>query len=152
MAQDPGSRQAREFVQAAAQTDEFEIMEAHTALAQSTDSQVRSFAQAMIEAHTQTREAMRRAVEKAGLKPPAPGMNGDQSNFLASLQSQRGVDFDRTYIRQQALAHRAALAVQEAYAASGDQPAIRQAAAAAVPIISNHLAMAEQMLARMPSS
>ena len=75
-------------------------------------------------------------------------MGGDQSMFLAALQSARGIDFDRLYWRQQALAHRAALATEQQYAATGDTPSVRQAAGAAVPMIQSHLAMAEQMSAK----
>ncbi|MBA2934353.1 DUF4142 domain-containing protein [Sphingomonas sp. CGMCC 1.13654] len=144
IAQQQGSRQTRDFVQAAAQTDTFEIMEATTALAQSQDQETRSFAQAMIQAHQQTSAALRQAVAKAGLDQPKPGLSGDQSMFLAALQSQRGPDFDRTYRKQQMLAHHAALAVMQGYARSGNDPIIRQVAAAMVPIVSSHLVMLEQ--------
>jgi len=152
LAQDPGSRQTREFVQAAAQSDQFEIMEAQTVLAQSQTPRVRAFAEAMIQAHRQTSADLLQAVQKAGLKLPNPGIGGDQSAFLAALQSQRGPDLDRTYLRQQALAHRSALAVEQGYAASGDEATVRQAAVAAVPIITSHLKMAEQMEAEAGGS
>ncbi|NIJ09480.1 putative membrane protein [Sphingomonas vulcanisoli] len=146
-AEEPGSRQTREFVQAAAQSDEFEILAATTVLAQSEDPKVRAFAQQMIDAHRKTSADLRAAVSAAGLNPPKPGMSGEQSMFLAALQSQRGTEFDKVYIKQQALAHRAALAVEQAYAASGDNAAIRKVAAAAVPVITSHLQMADQMQA-----
>ena len=123
------------------------MLEATTALAQSSDPQVRDFARQMIEAHRRTTAGLMQAVGQAGLTPPSPGISGDQSMFLAALQSARGADFDRTYMRQQMLVHRAALATQQQYVASGDDPIIRQAATAAVPIVSRHLQMAEQMRA-----
>lgn len=144
-AQASGSRQTRDFVQAAAQSDQFEILEAHTALAQSSDAGIRAFAQSMIQAHQDTAAHLRQAAAKAGLEPPKPGLSGDQSMFLAALQSQRGQDFDRTYVRQQMLAHQSALAVEQAYASAGDDQDIRQIAIATVPIVSTHL----EMLARM---
>jgi putative membrane protein len=144
-AQQPGSRQTRDFVQAAAQSDTFELLEATTALAQSQNTEVRSFAQAMIQAHRQTSDALRAAVAKAGLAQPDPGVSGDQSAFLAALQSARGPDFDRLYVRQQMLAHRATLAVEQGYATSGDDATIRHMASTTVPIVSSHLQMVEQM-------
>jgi len=147
LAQEPGSRQTRDYVQAAAQSDQFEIVEAQTALTASRDPQVRDFAQRMIAAHSQTAQALTEATAKAGLKPPSPGISGDQAQMLGALQSLAGRDFDRTYLRQQALAHRSALTVTQAYAASGDAPAVRQAANAAGPLIASHLAMVERMRA-----
>ena len=146
IAQQAGSRQTRDFVQAAAQTDQFEILEATTALAQSQNPRIRTFAQAMIEAHRQTTDQLKQAVAKAGLEQPEPGLSGDQSMFLAALQSQRGGDFDTTYIRQQILAHHAALAVEQGYASSGDDTTIRQAAVSTIPVVAAHLQMAERMM------
>jgi putative membrane protein len=148
-AQEPGSRQTREFVQAAAQSDQFEILEATTALAQSADPDIRAFAQQMIQAHQQTSDTLKQAVMRAGLEPPKPGVGGDQSEFLAALQSARGPDFDKTYVRQQALAHRSALALEQGYAASGDEPTIRQVAVSTVPIVSAHLQMADQLKSKL---
>jgi putative membrane protein len=147
-----GTRMTRDFVRTAAQTDQFEIMEATTALAQSQDAQVRSFARMMIQAHQQTTANLKQAVVKAGLEEPKPGLSGDQSAFLAALQSQRGADFDRTYLKQQMLVHHSALAVMQGYAASGDNPTIRQVAIAAVPIVTSHLQMLEKVGATLGSS
>ncbi len=151
-AQDPGSRQTREFVQQAGESDTFEIMESQSALAESKNPQVLAFAQQMIRDHTGTSQALRDATGRAGLKPPPMQVGAAQAPMLAALQSARGRDFDRVYWKQQALAHRSALTVEQQYAATGDTPAIRQTAAATVPIIQQHLAMAEQMSARSAGS
>lgn len=148
-AADPGSRQTREFVQAAGQSDSFEILEASTVLSQTTNPDVRSFAQHMLDDHTRTKAALADATARAGLAPPPDGPSTDQAQMLSALQSERGPDFDKTYLKQQALAHHSALAVEQKYAAQGDQPALRQAASSAVPVISAHLQMAEQMKSRM---
>lgn len=148
-AQQPGSRQTREFIKAAGETDSFEIMEAYTALAQSSDPQIIAFAHQMIQAHGETSRQLRAAAERARFEPPSNGMSAGQSPFLAALQSLRGREFDKAYWKQQALAHRSALIVAQAYASTGDAPVIREAAASAVPIIQSHLAMAEQMLLKL---
>lgn len=144
-AADRGSRQTREFVQAAGQSDSFEILEAQTVLGQSSNPDVRAFAQHMLDDHSRTKAALATATARAGLAPPPDGPSTDQAQMLNALQSQRGADFDKTYIKQQALAHHSALIVEQKYAAEGDQPAIREAAASAVPIISAHLQMADRM-------
>ena len=151
-AEEPGSRQTREFVTAAGQSDAFEILEAQTVLGQSADPQVRAFAEQMIRDHEQMRNTLRNATVRAGLKPPPMGVGADQALMLSALQSQRGPDFDQTYVRHQALAHRSALTVEQAYAATGDDQTVRQAAAAATPTIASHLDMAEQMRAKLGGS
>jgi putative membrane protein len=144
-AQEPGSRQTREFVQAAGQSDQFELLEARTVLTQSADPHVRAFAQQMITDHGGTRRALEQAAAKSGLPPPAIGLSDDQARLLSELQSLRGPGFDQAYLRHQVLAHRSALVVEQAYAAHGDDVIVRQAAASAAPVIASHLAMAQQM-------
>jgi len=148
LAQTPGSRQTREFVQAAGESDAFEIAEAYSALAESQSPQVLDFARQMIHDHRMTSERLRDATASAGLAPPPAGLGAGQAPFLAALQSARGADFDQTYWRQQMLAHRSALIVEQTYAVVGDTAAIRDAATAAVPLIQSHLAMAEAMIAK----
>ena len=147
-AQTVGSAQTRNYVNAAGQSDAFEMLEADTALTQSSDPQVRAFAQQMLRDHGQLSQALSQATTRAGVMPPPMGVGADQAPLLAALQSLRGPEFDRTYWRHQALAHRSALTTAQLYAANGDNPAIRQAASAAVPIIAAHLDRAEQMQAR----
>lgn len=151
-AQATGSAQTRNYVAAAGQSDAFEMLEANTALAQSTDPKVRAFAQQMLRDHGQLSQALRQAAASAGVAPPPTSVGADQAPLLAALQSLRGADFDRAYWQHQALAHRSALTATQGYAASGDSAPVRQAATAAVPIITAHLAMAEQMQAQSGGS
>lgn len=146
-AQEPGSRTTREFVQAAGHSDAFEMLESHTVLAQSTDPRIRAYAQMMIRDHGQTSTALQQATTQSGLKPPPQGLGADQAPLLASLQSLRGQEFDQAFARQQVLAHRSALVVEQNYASTGDDPAVRQVAVAAVQVVSAHLAAAEKMQA-----
>jgi len=147
-AQAPGSAQTRNYVAAAGQSDTFEMLEADTALAQSEDPKIRAFAQQMLRDHGQLRQALGQATARAGMMPPPTSVGADQAPLLAALQSLHGADFDRAYWQHQALAHRSALTATQSYAANGDSAPVREAAAAAVPIITAHLGMAEQMQAQ----
>lgn len=145
LAQQKGSRMTRDYVAAAGQSDAFEMMEAETALTQSSDPQVRAFAQQMLRDHGQTSQTLRAATQRSGLRPPPMGLGADQAPLLAALQGVRGPAFDKMYWRHQVIGHTSALVTAQRYASTGDDPAVKQAAAAAVPIISGHLAEAERM-------
>ncbi|WP_010186562.1 DUF4142 domain-containing protein [Sphingomonas sp. PAMC 26605] len=151
LAQEPGSRQTRDFVDAMAHADAFEILEAQTALAQSADPDVRAFATKMLGDHVALDRALADAAAKAGLRPPAKGVGADQAPLLNGLQSLTGAAFDRTYLQHQRQAHQAALTEAQAYAASGDDPDVRALAARAVQTIAAHRAMAEQMSGQTPA-
>ncbi len=141
----------KDFVKAAAQSDQFEIDEGQLAVAQSQSAQVRAFAQQMIHDHALMAQAMAQAAERSGLPPPPKGLSGDQAMLLSGLQSQRGSEFDKAYAKQQVLAHVQALTVQQGYVAGGADRNVRGAAASAVPIIQRHLDMARQLQAALGS-
>ncbi|UAK25738.1 DUF4142 domain-containing protein [Sphingomonas nostoxanthinifaciens] len=136
---------------AAAQSDAFERLEATTALALSKSGAVRAFATRMLSEHEDSTQKLAKAVSLAGLEPPQPGISGDQSAFLAALQSARGDAFDRLYARHQALVHRAALATQEGYAAEGDVPTLKGLATDTVTMVRNHITGADQLVASVGS-
>jgi putative membrane protein len=142
----------KDFVAAAAQSDQFEIQEARVAAAQSKNAQVRAFAQQMIQDHTRAKEALEQAAMKSGISPPPKGIDPDQAKLLSALQSLSGSDFDKTYAKQQVLAHQQALAVQQNYASAGSDPNVREAASSAVPLIQRHLEMAQQMRSMVGTS
>lgn len=145
LAQAPGSRQTRDFVETLAHADAFEILEAQSVLAQTRAPAVRAFAETMLADHRALDRALIDAAAKAGLQPPASGVGADQAALLNSLQGLTGTAFDQAYLEHQRLAHRSALVEAQAYAASGDDPAIRTLAATAATTISAHRAMLAQM-------
>jgi putative membrane protein len=142
----------RDFLSAAAQSDQYEIEAGRVALTQSENGRVRAFAQQMVDDHTRTGEALREAARASGLPPPPSAMSGDQQKMLSALQSMTGADLDRTYATQQVNAHTAALVTEQAYAAAGSDPNLRKVAQSGAPLIEHHLGMARQMKASLGGS
>lgn len=136
----------QDFVNAAGGSDQYEIMAANTALGQSREPAVRAFAQEMIRDHGAMTSALRDAAMRSGLEPPSGSVGADQTMLLASLQGLRGADFDRSYARQQVLAHRSALATQRGYARDGTDAKLRAVATANTPMIEHHLEEATALL------
>lgn len=144
-AQTPIPPSPQNFVLAASQSDQYEILAAHVAEAQGQDPRVRAFAQQMVRDHTRLSDDLRQAAQASGLQPPSSGLSSDQAALLGSLQSLRGAEFDRTYARQQGLAHAQAEAVEGSFAGAGADPNLRKAAQSALPTIQDHLKMARQL-------
>jgi putative membrane protein len=134
-----------DFIMAASQSDQYEVLAARVASVQGQDPRVRTFAQEMIQDHIRLSEELSKAATTAGLPPPERGMSSDQAMLLSSLQSLRGSDFDKTYARQQELAHAQAVAVEESFATAGSDPNLRKAAQSALPSTREHLKMAQQL-------
>jgi putative membrane protein len=144
-AQTPIPPSTPDFALAAVQSNQYEIGAAELARAQSKDPRIQAFAEQMIEDHGRANQSLLQAVTASGLTPPPPAMSSDQASLLAALQSLRGRDFDKTYAKQQVLAHSQALAVEQSYAASGADANLRKAAQADVPMIRHHLEAAQQI-------
>ena len=131
--------QARPYVEMAAASDMYEIESSRMALARSQSSEVRQFAQMMIDHHTMTTQQMMQAAQATGINPPPPMLLPPQRTMLDELQPLNGAEFERMYLRQQRMAHRMALALHQTYSGSGDTPQLQQAASLAVPVVQRHI-------------
>lgn len=152
LAQPAAPTPTRDFLAAAAQSDQFEITEAQVVGTQSQNPRVLAFARQMTDDHASTTAALKRAAAKSGVQGPPEGISGDQARLLGALQSLKGPAFDKAYARQQVLAHQSALVVEQGYADRGADPNVRQAAQAAIPTIQHHLDMARGLQAELGGS
>ena len=99
----------------------------------------------MVRDHTDTTIALKRAIRRAGMPPPAPPtLTPDQQSNIATLQGLRGAEFDRTYMQQQVQPHLQAQSVMRAYGHAGDNAVLRRAAENTIPIVRRHLKMANE--------
>lgn len=130
---------AGDYAAQAAASDLFEIQSSRLALERSRDKDVRAFAQMMVEHHTRTTEQLKRALGDARIPSPAPRLMPAQQTMMTELRAAPGDGFDRLYMSQQRMAHEMALALHKTYAERGDAPALRNVAAAAVPVIEQHI-------------
>lgn len=129
------------YVTMAAASDLYEIESSRLALTKSQNAAIRQFAQMMIDHHTQTTQQLTAAARTAGITP-APRLLPMQEQMIARLQQADAAGFDVLYTGQQLQAHQMALDLHGNFAARGDVPALRTVAAAAVPIVTQHLAQA----------
>jgi putative membrane protein len=137
---------ATAFVQLATSSDNFEIESSRIALARSTHPQIREFAQRMIEHHTML-SAELRALPDATTRLPA-NLDERRTNQLLVLRQQENEDmFNRYYVQQQIEGHEEAVTAYDAYARSGEVPALRAFAQKHAPMIRQHLDMARALQA-----
>lgn len=138
------------YTRMAASSDQFEIQSAQLALQMSQNPAVRQFAQMLITQHQQTTAQLTAAAQSAGLPAPVPAMTGAHAQMLANLRGAPMGMFDTAFRDAQIQAHQEALALHQNYATSGDIPSLRTAASGAVPIIQQHLNMAQSLAVMAP--
>lgn len=149
MAGDMTPEDRTNYVRMAAASDMFEIESSRMAVSMSQNANVRQFAQMLITHHTQTSQQLMAAARASGMSPPPPMLMPMQQRMLDQLRRANGRAFDRVYMTQQVPAHEMALALHSNYARSGDTPALRGTASAAVPIVQQHLTEARRMRGMM---
>lgn len=137
---------APDFVTKAANGDMFEVEAAKIALKRSTSSEVKAFAQEMIDAHTKSTADLKSALASSGLSivPPAT-LADDLRGKLDDLNKADAKDFDKAYLDGQKDAHQSALNLFQRYAQDGDAATLKAFAAATAPVIQKHLDHAKSL-------
>ena len=125
--------------------DMYEIEAGRLALQMSTNAGVRSYGQAMIDAHTNSSAQYAAALQSIAMNPPPAQLTPDLSARLERLRT-AGTGFDAMYLDDQIAAHNEALALHQACAANGGAP-IAAVSAGLVPHIQAHLNQAQSLRA-----
>ncbi|KTR83897.1 hypothetical protein NS277_07490 [Novosphingobium barchaimii] len=139
---------ATSYLTKAGAGDLFEIESSRAILAKNPDKKVRDFAQTMIDAHTRSTAKLKAGANAAGLTVAPPKLDNDQQAKLDAIKSAGGAAAISTYLSAQREAHAAALALHQGYAASGDTPQLKSAAAEIAPVVQHHI----DMLAKLPGA
>ena len=134
-----------EFVRRVAVSDLFEIYSSQT-VAQEADADTKPFAEQMIRDHQKTSSELKALVQSGKVTADIPTLLDEpHKKKLDEIRSKLGAERDQAYDRAQVEAHREAVALFESYAQSGDNPDLKQWAAATLPQLRHHLQMAEQL-------
>lgn len=138
------ARTADLYVPAAAVADMYEIESSKLALQTSKNADVKKFAQMLIDHHTRTTAALKKAAAGANAALPT-ALDERRQGLIDNLKQTPAGGFDGVYRTQQIAAHEEALTLHRTYADAGENAALKGAAAAAVPIIEQHLTAARAL-------
>jgi putative membrane protein len=135
----PAPTTASAYLMQASSGDQFEIQSSQHAMQISQDPSIKSTAQMIIADHTRLSNELKVAATSAGMAPPRPELAPRHAQMLDRLKRTTAAGFDQAYRQAQIGAHQEALMLHRTYAERGDTPALKQAAAKAVPVIEMHL-------------
>jgi putative membrane protein len=163
-----------EFMRLAAMSDRFETASSRLAGEKSQNTQIKQFAQHMVQDHDKTTKELNQLIQQVpgmGADPATPlpqgrettgsaasgaltnaqggpqhqGLDQQHAALLQQLQAANGAEFDRLYVRQQVQAHQQAVDMFRNYSQSGDNPQLKQWAARTLPALQEHLQMAQKL-------
>jgi putative membrane protein len=134
------------FLAQAGSANQWEILSSQLALQASQNAAVRNYANLLISDHTRLGAQVTAAAQSAGLTMPPPALLPAQQAALDQLRAAgTGPGFDMAYRQAQIDAHNQAIALMKNYSAGGDVPALRSAAAGAIPMMQMHLQQAQML-------
>jgi len=125
------------FAASAASSNMFEIQSSQLALEQQPSTDVRAFAQQMIQDHTLAGKKMLAAAQKDGITPPT-GLAPKEQAELDQLQATPADSFEAAYVSEQTKAHDEAVALFESFSQNGKESALRAFAVDTLPTLKQH--------------
>lgn len=141
------------FVTAAATSDMYEVEAGKIAAQRSSNSDVKSFANQMVKAHTETTAKLKSILASSNAKATPPAhLDMRRQAMIDNLRGAKAADFDHRYMVQQEAAHEEALTLMRGYAKDGDNPAVKQFAADTSKAVNEHLTMAKKIEAQVKTA
>lgn len=135
-----------QFAARAASGGHAEVELGHLALAKSNREDVRQFAQRMVDDHTRANRDLSELAMREHIRlPRAP--EGQDAAEIRRMSALSGANFDRPYIDLMVKDHRQDVADFEREARSGQFAPLRTLANATLPMLREHLHMAEALQA-----
>ncbi|HYD98992.1 MAG TPA: DUF4142 domain-containing protein [Alphaproteobacteria bacterium] len=148
MTQDQMMMVEQAFVADAAAGSVGEITLSQMALQKSQNPQVRQFAQQMIADHRPMLAEMGVTAQSQGLTVPNQ-IDPGRMHHSMMLSQMTGADFDRRYIQVSVMEHMKAADLLQSHAMHSQNPANKALAAKNLPLVQQHLAMAQQLMQQM---
>ncbi len=136
----------RQFIIQAAQSDQTEIRTSQLALQKSRNSQVRQFAQEMIQQHTESSNKLKPLAAQKGVTLPT-SLGAENQALLTQLSKLSGTQFDRAYMSGQVKAHSKTRGIYQKELQQGRDSEIKAFANQVLPLVAEHLRMAQNMVA-----
>jgi len=135
---------AEEFAQELKSAGQFEIESSVLALQRTKDEAIRQFAQKMIHDHTEAAGKLTETLKQANLPEPAYGQDAEHKDLFNTLfVAEQEPQFVAQYVQDQIQGHEKVVALIEAYLKDGDNEALKQYASTILPMIKEHLKLAE---------
>lgn len=137
---------AQDFVMMAAMSDMFEIQTGQMAQKQSANAGVQQFGAHLVKDHSASTEQLT-AIANAGQLQAAIPAQLDQRHqaIVDSLSDAKAEGFDAAFLQAQVQAHKEGIALFESYSQNGDNEQLKAFATKGLPVLKQHLAMAEKL-------
>lgn len=134
-----------EFVQAAANSDAFEIQSSELAATRAAREDVKNFAAMMVRDHRATTQELTVLAPSLNMPAPTPQLSSDMQSRLNTLRERNGEAFDDAYLDAQVAAHENAVSMFESYVSGAAAGPLRDWANQTLPKLRTHLSQVQNL-------
>ncbi len=138
------SAQDQTFIQQAALGGLSEVQAGQLAESKAQTPAVKQFGQHMIADHTPNNQELATLATQKGVTAPTK-LDAFHAQQAASLQIQTGAAFDKAYIADEIAGHQQMAQLMQDEIASGTDPDLKAFAQKTMPVVQEHLTMAQQL-------
>jgi len=138
----------QEFATKASAAGLAEVNLSNLAVRSATNPAVQQFAQRMVQDHTRANQQLIQIANQKNVRL-ATNMDKKHQDLMNQLTKSQGAQFDRRYMRQMVQDHEEAVKLFERESKDGNDAALKQFAATALPILRDHLKMARDVANRV---
>ncbi|MCU1306411.1 MAG: outer membrane protein [Acidobacteriaceae bacterium] len=137
-----------EFVMNAAKGGKAEVELGNLASQNASNPAVKQFGQRMVSDHTQANNRLQQIAQQKGMSLP-DDLPDDAKQLKDRLTQEKGVQFDRTYMQNMVQDHQKDVAEFQQEADQGQDPDIKNFAATTLPVLKQHLLLAQSDLSKI---
>jgi putative membrane protein len=141
------SQADKTFAMAAAQSGIAEVQAGQLATQKATSARVKQYGQKLVTDHTQANDQLQQIAQQENLTLPARP-NGAEQSQDQELSGMPGSAFDGAFVSDEVRDHQQAIATFRREAQSGHDPALKDFAQKALPMLRQHLQMAQSLNSR----
>jgi putative membrane protein len=156
-AQDTGQQQNKmnqqdqQFANITAQANHGEIEMGQLAVQHASNEAVKQFARLMIKDHTNAGQELKSWAGQSSFNLPS-GLTPEDSSTKTNLSSVSGAQFDQQYLQSQLKDHKTVISEFEKEVAQGQDPQLKQFAEKTLPILQDHVRIAEDIAGKLGMS
>jgi len=132
------------FVTKASQIDLAEVNLGRVGAQNASNPSVRQFGQKMVQDHTMSSAQLNQIANRKRLQP-ASRMDDEHQKLMDKLFGVRGPQFDQEYMKHMVMGHQKAVELYQHAAQNSQDDELKQFAAKTLPIVQQHLQMAQQI-------
>jgi putative membrane protein len=137
-----------EFVMNAAKGGKAEVELGNLAAQNASNPAVKQFGQRMVTDHTQANNRLQQIAQQKGMTLP-DDLPDDAKQLKDRLTQEKGIQFDRTYMQNMVQDHQKDVAEFQQEADQGQDPDIKNFAATTLPVLKQHLQLAQTDLSKI---